>query len=98
MINSRFRKHIARVSLSLPTCDCSDANSGFIKFRDDNGIKKPVELRKLLKIYLTFIKASQRFYRAYITRLASTFGGIPELEEIAHRFKQNGRLFFRYTS
>jgi hypothetical protein len=30
--------------------------------------------------------------------LASTFGGIPELEEIAHRFKQNGRLFFRYTS
>ena len=62
------------------------------KFRDEHGLKKPVELRKLLKSYLTFIKASQRFYRGYITRLGSTFNGIPELEEIAHRFKQMGKV------
>lgn len=45
-----------------------------------------------MKYYLAFIKASQRFYRGYILRLATEFKGIPELEEVAHQFKSDGRL------
>ena len=37
--------------------------------------------------YLNFIKSGQRFYRAYIQKLASHHGGIPELEYVAHQFK-----------
>ena len=57
-----------------------------IQFRDSSGKKKPVEKRKLEKHYLDFIKSSQRFYRGYIQRLASHFGGIQELEKVAQRF------------
>lgn len=46
-----------------------------------------VALRQLVKFYLQFIKDSQRFYREYIRRLSSTFGGIPELEAVAHQVK-----------
>ncbi|KAL5342956.1 hypothetical protein BJX70DRAFT_409232 [Aspergillus crustosus] len=57
------------------------------RFREDNGKKKkPVERRKLEKHYLEFIKSSQRFYRGYIQQLASHFGGIPQLEKVAHKF------------
>lgn len=60
------------------------------QFRDANGKKKPVELRKMMKHYLEFIKASQRFYRGYIWELYTRYGGIPELEEVAHLFKPDG--------
>ena len=40
----------------------------------------------MLKHYLDFIKASQRYYRGYIQRLVSQFGGVPEIEAIAHKF------------
>ncbi|KAJ9263995.1 hypothetical protein DTO021C3_7339 [Paecilomyces variotii] len=56
------------------------------RFREENGKKKPVEKRKLEKHYLDFIKSSQRFYRGYIQRLASHYGGVPELEKIAQKF------------
>ena len=45
-----------------------------------------VEQRKLLKHYLIFIKSSQRYYRGYIQKLASCFGGVPEIEVIAQKF------------
>lgn len=45
-----------------------------------------VEKRKTAKHYLDFIKSSQRFYRGYIQKLASNFGGIRELEAVAQKF------------
>ncbi len=57
------------------------------QFQEGNAQKRVVEKRKLMKQYLEFIKSSQRFYRGYIQRLASHFGGIPELERVAHQFK-----------
>jgi hypothetical protein len=57
---------------------------------EGNGKKKPVEKRKLMKHYVEFIKTSTRHYRGYIQRLSSHFGGIPEVEEIAHKFKLDG--------
>ncbi|KAI9677461.1 MAG: hypothetical protein M1817_006415 [Caeruleum heppii] len=57
------------------------------RLRTENGKKKPVEMRKLIKYYLEFIKGSQRFYRTFIQRLASHFGGIPGLDLVAHRCK-----------
>ncbi|KAI9826923.1 MAG: hypothetical protein M1832_005862 [Thelocarpon impressellum] len=59
------------------------------RFRDENGKTKPVEMRKMVKHYLDFIKASQKPYRTYIRRLASHFGGIPEVEQVAHKFKSD---------
>ena len=38
------------------------------------------------KRYLDFIKSSQRFYRNYVQKLATRFGGIPELEAVAFKF------------
>lgn len=57
-----------------------------LRYRDDNAKNRPVEKRKLEKRYLDFIKSSQRFYRGYIQRLSSQFGGIPELEKVAQKF------------
>jgi hypothetical protein len=48
---------------------------------------QPVATRHLMKLYLQFIKESQLFYRQYIHRLNTTFGGIPELEAVAHEVK-----------
>ena len=39
-----------------------------------------------MKQYLEFIKSSQRFYRGYIQKLATKFGGIHEVEAVAGRF------------
>lgn len=47
--------------------------------------RTPVAERKLAKHFLDFVKSSQRFYRSYIQRLASRFGGIRELEVVANR-------------
>jgi hypothetical protein len=49
-----------------------------------------VELRKFQKIYLQFIKASQRFYRQYILNLDAHFDAIPELRTIARKWKDDG--------
>ncbi|KAH8702501.1 hypothetical protein BGW36DRAFT_290343 [Talaromyces proteolyticus] len=57
------------------------------RFREEAGKKRPVEKRKLEKHYLSFIKLSQKFYRGYIQHLSSHFGGIPELEQVAKKFK-----------
>ncbi|KAL8736974.1 MAG: hypothetical protein Q9181_002142 [Wetmoreana brouardii] len=65
-------------------------NSRFRKrlgyFRELKGKKKPVEQRKTASLYLKFIKSSQRFYRSYIERLASRYGGVREIEAIAQKF------------
>ncbi|KAL8830698.1 MAG: hypothetical protein Q9170_005626, partial [Blastenia crenularia] len=58
-------------------------------FRSLKGKKKPVEERKTAKLYLNFIKSSQRHYRGYIQELASHFGGISEIETIAGRFRSD---------
>jgi len=52
--------------------------------------ERVVELRKLQKIYLQFIKASQRFYRQYILNLDAQFEGIPELRKVARTWKDDG--------
>ena len=49
--------------------------------------EQPVAIRQLSRFYLQFIKDSQRFYRDYIYHLSTTFGGIPELESVAHQVK-----------
>ncbi|KAF2715411.1 hypothetical protein K504DRAFT_469630 [Pleomassaria siparia CBS 279.74] len=46
-----------------------------------------VEIRKVAKNYLQFIKGSQRFYRHYILNLDAQFEGIPELRKIAQTWK-----------
>ena len=46
-----------------------------------------MEYRKTAKRYLDFIKASQKFYRVYIKKLASRFGGVPQLEMIAYSLR-----------
>ncbi|MCJ1416027.1 hypothetical protein MMC32_002362 [Xylographa parallela] len=56
------------------------------QFRNGAGKRRVVEQRKLMKNYLEFIKASQRYYRNYIHKLASHFGGISEVDAIARRF------------
>lgn len=53
------------------------------------GKNRAVETRLLTKQYLEFVKASQRFYRQYILRLDRTFGGIPELRDIARKWKSD---------
>ncbi|KAI9760182.1 MAG: hypothetical protein M4579_001797 [Chaenotheca gracillima] len=60
------------------------------RFRGEDEKKRPVEKRKMAKHYLEFIKASQRFYRGHILRLSKEFGGIPELQEVAQKFKEPG--------
>ncbi|KAL8913452.1 MAG: hypothetical protein Q9171_001745 [Xanthocarpia ochracea] len=55
-------------------------------FRDLKGKKKPVEQRKAAKLYLRFLKSSQRFYRGYLQRLATHSGGISEIAVIARKF------------
>lgn len=52
--------------------------------------EQPVAVRQLVKLYLQFLKDSQRFYREYIHKLSITFGGIPELESVAHQVKSDG--------
>lgn len=43
-----------------------------------------VEKRKLEKHYADFLKTTQFFYKGYIQRLASHFGGLKDLRRIAH--------------
>ena len=58
-----------------------------------------VEIRKLAKNYLQFIKGSQRFYRQYILNLDAQFDGIPELRKIAQKWKDDSMCNpFRYIS
>ncbi|OQV05809.1 Est1 DNA/RNA binding domain-containing protein [Cladophialophora immunda] len=67
------------------------ANSKFrqylANFREGEGKKKVVERRKAEKLYLEFIKSSQRFYREYIQRLASNYKDISEILEVAQGMK-----------
>ncbi|PSN74835.1 hypothetical protein BS50DRAFT_25515 [Corynespora cassiicola Philippines] len=46
-----------------------------------------VELRKLAKSYIQFIKGSQKFYRQFILSLDTQYNGIPELRKIAQKWK-----------
>ncbi|KAL9037901.1 MAG: hypothetical protein Q9180_003458 [Flavoplaca navasiana] len=62
------------------------------KFRNLKGKRKPVEQRKAATLYLRFLKASQRFYRGYIQRLAACSCGISELTAIARKFSLDGAL------
>lgn len=55
-----------------------------------NGKNRVVELRKLAKHYLEFIKSSQRFYRQYILHLDARFEGIPELRQVTQTWKHDG--------
>ena len=61
------------------------------KFRKATAKEQPVATRSLIKFYLTFIKDSQRFYHDYIAELNGWFGGIPELETVAHQLKGDGQ-------
>jgi hypothetical protein len=49
------------------------------RFREGDGKKKSVERRKAEKLYLDFVKASMKFYRGQIQRLASHFEDTPEV-------------------
>ena len=59
-------------------------------FREGEARKKHVERRKAEKLYVDFIKASQRFYRAYIGRLVANFTNIPKVLEVAQKLSQVG--------
>ncbi|KAI9726415.1 MAG: hypothetical protein M1828_001237 [Chrysothrix sp. TS-e1954] len=52
------------------------------------GAKKAVELRKLSTGYLRFIKASQRYYRTFISDLSLAHGSVPKLEAIASKLNR----------
>lgn len=51
--------------------------------------KRVVERRELTKLYLRFLKDSEKFYRQYIYRLNTACGGIPELQHVALAQKQD---------
>jgi hypothetical protein len=53
------------------------------RFQEKEHRRKCVERRKTEERCLIFIKTSMRFYRGYIQRLASHFGGIPEVSNVA---------------
>ncbi|KAI7559784.1 hypothetical protein KC317_g10133, partial [Hortaea werneckii] len=53
--------------------------------------EQPVAIRNLIKLYLTFLKSSERFYRGYVHALSATFGGIPELDAVAQNVKSLSR-------
>ena len=55
-----------------------------------NTADRVVQLRKLSKQYLAFVKTSQRFYRQHILLLDGHARGIPELREIAQKLKDDG--------
>jgi hypothetical protein len=59
------------------------ALSSMRKRHTDKQQPQPVETRKLMRLYLDFIKKSQVFYREYIYILSSSSVGIVELEAIA---------------
>lgn len=52
--------------------------------------KRVVEQRKLGAEYLKFIKSSQKFYRAFIGKLATAYGSIAALERVADRLGSSG--------
>jgi len=54
------------------------------------GNERVVETRQLTKLFLLWIKSSTSFYRLYIAKLNATYGGIPELEAVAHQVKADG--------
>lgn len=56
-------------------------------FRSGDSRRHAVEKRKSEKRYVDFLKTSQYFYKGYIQRLASHFGGMSELRTIAHSLK-----------
>lgn len=47
------------------------------------GRRNAVEIRKETKLYLEFLKLSQRFYRNFICELDHYHGGIAELRKVA---------------
>lgn len=48
----------------------------------------PVFSRQFTRFYLTFLKGGERFYRQYIHQLNAAFGGIEELQAVAHEMKE----------
>jgi tetratricopeptide (TPR) repeat protein len=53
------------------------------RYRKGDQKKLVVERRKVEKHYADFLKTSQVFYRGYVQRLASHYGGMPRLVRIA---------------
>ncbi|KAK3071872.1 hypothetical protein LTR53_007863 [Teratosphaeriaceae sp. CCFEE 6253] len=51
------------------------------------GNGKSVQARHLAKMFKGWIKSSVQYYHAFILQLNSTFGGIPELQAVAHQVK-----------
>jgi len=58
--------------------------------RGKNG-ERVVEERKCKMAYLRFIKVSMRFYRDLLLLLNNLCGGVPELDEIKHLWKEQGK-------
>lgn len=85
--NATFRKQLSKVRPSSDDLPWWCSNTRQLRRETPN---KPVETRKFIKLYLEFLKDSQRFYRNYIQRLNATYGAIPELEQIAQQ-ASNGR-------
>jgi len=88
-INTLYRKSLSHVRSLLTRSPSSSlqliVSSQFRK----NGNDRVVEHRKVGKQYLTFIKASQRFYRRLILKLDSQFAGIPELRKVAEKWQDD---------
>lgn len=85
-VNTVLRKEL-RVVRSCPQLSPQPPRIDPIQLRKHK--ERVVELRKLQKTYLQFIKASQRFYRQYILNLDAQFEGIPELRRVALGWKDD---------
>ncbi|KAF2641842.1 hypothetical protein P280DRAFT_479110 [Massarina eburnea CBS 473.64] len=83
-VNTALRKENRLVRHSIETHERGVHAEQFKRQKD-----RVVELRKLQKTYLQFIKASQRFYRQYILNLDAQFEGIPELRRVARQWKDD---------
>lgn len=65
------------------------------QLRETAGKKKPVELRKMVTNFVNFIKATTKFYRGFIQRLASHFG-VCELEPVVEQFKLTSEIYILF--
>lgn len=87
-INAAYRKQLRHVRISLTPPKETLLTSVMTQVKR-NAKDHVVEMRKLARHYMSFIKESQKFYRRYIMSLDAQIDGIPELRKAAQKWKDD---------
>jgi hypothetical protein len=87
-INAGYKKQLRHVRVSL-TSSRGTLLTSLITQVKRNAKDQVVEMRKLARHYMSFIKESQKFYRRYIMSLDAQIDGIPELRKAAQKWKDD---------